>query len=259
MRRKVFMLIAALALAACAQADPVLDGPPEGLQVLPDLVPAPPTDLHTSLEDDGWTIGFTSTLVNVGEGDFILDGTRTADGEWSVEQLVPYSESGTSSAPVDIPMVWGGDGHEHWHVGRVAVYWLEALDADGEPVEGADRRFDTKVGFCFFDSHHDLDFGRSEGGYDSSGCGAEEDDSFRMGLSVGWSDVYEWTLPGQFVSIEGLPDGMYRLWGEADPEGWFVESTRDNNLSWVDVEIFEVEGRRAAKPIAVGPEPQASS
>jgi hypothetical protein len=37
------------------------------------------------------------------------------------------------------------------------------------------------------------------------------------GISVGWADVYNWFLPGQFIEVSGLPDGYYRLETEADP------------------------------------------
>jgi len=223
--------------------------------MLPDLVPDAPVEVRTRPEPDGRTLMlFTSTLVNVGAGDFILNGVRDG-GDWRVEQEIVYSESGVEQLPIDARMEWGGDGHDHYHVGRVAVYWLEALDESGEPVDDFDRRFDNKVGFCFFDSHHTLGFGPEKHVYESHGCGHEDAGTFRMGLSRGWADVYAFFIPGQEIDITGLPDGMYRLWAEADAEGWFREATRDNNATWVDIDLSTLDGSRLATVVAAGPRP----
>lgn len=255
-RTLVLAVTIALVGSACASDDPRLDGPPVGEALYPDLVPDPPEALRTRTEDDGrQLVRFSSTLTNVGEGDFLLDGFLV-DDEWTVEQLIPYSESGSNTVSVEPTMGWGGDGHEHWHVARVAVNWLQPLDDSGEPVDDFEPMFDAKVGFCFFDSHHLLDYGREERRYDSSGCGDEDSDFFEMGMSRGWSDVYDFTLPGQEIEVTGLPDGMYRLWSEADPEGWFREVTKDNNMTWVDFELStrEEDGHRLALVVETGPQ-----
>lgn len=246
-----------LVLASCGQSDSNPSGPPVGNPMLPDLVVEPPAEVRTRREPDGrMLLLFTSTLVNVGDGDFILSGVRDG-GDWRVEQEILYSESGAEIVPADAQMKWGGDEHDHWHVDRVAIYWLEALDENGESVEDFDRRFDSKVGFCFFDSHHTLEFGPEEFVYHADECAELDSETFRTGLSQGWSDVYAFFLPGQEVDISGLDDGMYRLWAEADAQGWFRESTRDNNSTWVDIDLGtrESDGMRLATVVAVGPRP----
>ncbi len=246
-----------LVAAACGQSDSIPSGPPVGNPMLPDLMVEPPLEVRTRPEPDGRImLLFTSTLVNVGDGDFILSGVR--DGEsWHVEQEVMYSESGVEIVPVDASMEWGGDEHDHWHVDRVAIYWLEALDENGQSVEDFERRFDSKVGFCFFDSHHPLEFGPPELAYHPDGCAELDSETFRMGLSRGWSDVYSFFLPGQEVDISGLDDGMYRLWAEADAQGWFRESDPDNNSTWVDIDLStrQSDGVRLALVVAAGPKP----
>jgi hypothetical protein len=211
------------------------------------------------VKDDGTVVmRFTSTLVNVGTGDFILTGSREFD-DWIVTQQIPYTIGGTEKVSTDAEMVWGGDGHEHWHVDRVAVYWLEQLDENGEPVAGFERRYDSKVGFCFFDSHHDQEYGPNEPGYDSSGCGDVDSRTFTMGMSPGWSDVYDFTLPGQEIDITDLPNGLYRFWARADPDGWFEEASEDNNLTWaiIGLSTFDVDGGgRLASVVEAGPSPE---
>ena len=52
-----------------------------------------------------------------------------------------------------------------------------------------------------------------------------------MGLSVGWRDPYQWTLPDQELPLVGLRDGVYRLTATADPDRWFHESNQRNNAT----------------------------
>ena len=235
---------------------------PLGDPVLPDLTPQPAVDVHTKRQEEGvWTLTFSSELVNVGDGEFLLRATRERDDDaWAVEQPIRRSISGVDVAKLDAPVVWGGDGHDHWHIARVATNWLVPLDDAGEPVEGADELVDTKVGFCFYDLIRVLDTGPEEVAHDSEGCGHEDDEYIEMGLSPGWSDVYEWNLPGQTIDITDVADGRYRLWTEADESGWFREQTRDNNLTWVDLELGTIEGElRTAFVLDVGPQPAPAS
>ncbi len=37
--------------------------------------------------------------------------------------------------------------------------------------------------------------------------------------------------------MTGLPDGKYRLWTEIDEQGLFREASRDNNRTWLDIEL----------------------
>jgi hypothetical protein len=257
--RRLTILATTLALVAigCGGDERSLSGPPVGEPVLPDLVPEPPDTLHTMRDNQGvWTMRFTSTIVNVGDGDFILHGDRTGD-QWSVEQQIAYSHSGSELVPTEATMVFAGDGHDHWHVERVATYRLERADGSGVPIAGAEGRADTKVGFCFYDSHKKLDGGPGKAQFSRLSCGKQSDTQFRMGLSPSWGDVYDFTLPGQSVNITDLSDGRYRLWAETDPRAWFREVTRDNNVTWIDLELTTQgpEGTRLAKIVATGPRP----
>jgi glucose/arabinose dehydrogenase len=59
----------------------------------------------------------------------------------------------------------------------------------------------------------------------------------RQGVSVGWADVYPYTLPDQYFDVTNLPPGLYRLSFSVDPEKRFVEGRRDNNESSVLVDL----------------------
>lgn len=254
-----FVAASALAASACGgeATSLVPEGPPVGSPVLPDLVPEPPDVLQMMRDEQGrWSIRFTSVLVNVGEGDFALKGTR-AGGGWDVEQVLTYSESGAELVPVDPTMAWGGDGHEHWHVARVASYRLEPAVEESGAALGPEGREDAKIGFCFYDFGQELDRGPGEARFEREGCGKEDSESFLMGLSPGWGDKYIFSLPGQSIDVSDVPDGAYRLWAQADEKGWFREATRDNNLTWVDFDLAtRSDDLRTATVTSVGPAPE---
>ena len=245
--------------AACGGEGTWTVDEPAGEAMVPDLAPMPPIQLHTSRSEGVDELRFTSTLVNVGEGDFVLRGSRDDSSDrdaWAVDQEIRYSESGASLTPTAAEMVWGGDGHEHWHVRRVAEYRLVPLDESGEEVL-AEAVVDTKIGFCFFDSDRmELGFGPRTAAFSQEQCGDEDHTKFRVGLSPGWGDVYSFALPGQSFDITNVPDGAYRIWAEADPRGWFTETDIDNNPTWADIELYSMaDGFRQYNLIDVGPDP----
>jgi len=252
-RYLVWATTLALIGAACG-GFPTVDNP-VGQPQLPDLVPKPPVDLRVTVEDETTTVRFSSALVNIGEGDFVLRAARDFFNRWRVEQELWYSESGGELLPIGADIAWGGDGHDHWHIRRVVTHRLVPLDESGSPIEDGLFRIDSKIGFCIYDHTQEPGSGEGRAVYDVHQCGDEDDSEVRMGLSPGWADIYEFTLPGQSVDITVVPDGHYRLWAEVDAEGWFTEETRGNNVTWIDFELLTRDGRRFAVLIDVGPEP----
>jgi hypothetical protein len=231
-------------------------GPPVGQPVLPDLVPSPPQRVHLRRLNGRWSLSFDSILVNVGDGEFLLRAKRKGDGPWHVEQDIPYSTSGAKQVPLRTSLVWGGDGHEHWHVPRVATNVLVRLDKQGRPIPGESWN-DAKVGFCFFDFSRQLATkGPEKAVHSRHSCGHEDDEVVGMGLSPGWGDTYPWVLPGQSIDITDLPDGTYRLEAEADQRGRFREVTRKNNRTWAEFELSTRDGLRYAEITKVGPQPR---
>lgn len=252
-------ITAAVALAAGCGGDE-LDAaaepdPPVGSPVLPDLAPKPQYNVLTQQVGNRWRIRFTTTIVNVGEGPFILRATRFPGAEWRAEQDVAYTESGAKQMHVGSVLVWGGDGHEHWHVERVAVVRLVPLDDDGKARVGAKALVDTKVGFCFYDHTHELARGPEERAYSAKSCGTKDSTAVGMGLSPGWNDTYLMGLPGQSIDVTDLPDGRYRLYTDIDPQKRFREASRSNNRTWIDLELRRTGTGLAAPTVATGPTP----
>jgi hypothetical protein len=227
-------------------------GPPVGEPLLPDIAPAPPNAVGMRREGGKWLLGFSTVLDNVGEGDFVLRANRRA-GAWDVEQDVFHSTSGAEVIQTPARLVWGGDGHGHWHVQRVAVNRLVPLDEKGKPVAGKSWA-DSKIGFCFYDGTHLSDTGPPEAVYSRFSCGEKDDTVIGMGLSLGWADIYPIGLPGQTIDVTDVPDGKYRMWVEADPRRWFREATRDNNVTWADIALStKANGTREVEVIQEGP------
>jgi hypothetical protein len=237
-------------LSECAErADAV--APPRS-PLLPDLVVESlvdlqvSTDIHTGQE----RLLFSTTLANLGDGPLILEATRAGRtaSRWTVWQRFVEPTGGESGVLTPGTMVFGGHGHDHWHLRLGASY---VLTGDGT----SSPRAVTKAGFCFFDSSPASSFRGvlPSPAFDRDACASPDTSLLRMGLSTGWADPYVWTLEDQFVEVTGLPDGVYRLWAEADPDRWLRESIEGNNATWVDVRLFQGPELREAEVVASAP------
>lgn len=246
MTRRLVTTVLAAAVVALAVSS--LNGRPaaEGEPLLPDLWSSAPFELQVATLDGRHVLRFTSEINNAGDGALVLRGS-TRRGDFS--QWISHSVSGHTVEPVDVDIAWGGDTHYHWHVADVARYWVESVE--GEPLDGG---FDNKVGFCFFDGvdrHSELPEAPEVPVYLPEGCGSRLNQQLSMGLSVGWGDQYRYDLRGQFIDIEDLPEGRYRLVARVDPDGRFVESDVTNNTASTEFMLLvDANGERTVLPDA---------
>ena len=75
-----------------------------------------------------------------------------------------------------------------------------------------------------------------------------------QGMTRGWADVYDWYLPGQYVEVTGVPDGVYILETLVDPDGLIEESDESNNCGSVYVRLENVDlPSRSAELLGPGP------
>ena len=204
---------------------------------LPNLRMAPLTDLRVDKTPDGHKLlRFSMTVVNVGTGAFEVNATHADSGAttWSVAQRV-YDDAGNShDVTASTQLVFGGDGHNHWHIRDLESAQLIRLD------NGVKVGTSAKRGFCFWDN---VAFRTSLPGaspnwlYGPAGCGTTTSTQVDMGLSVGWGDVYPSSLPDQNIDITGLTPGRYRLQVTADTSGQFLESNDTDNFTYLDLQI----------------------
>jgi hypothetical protein len=212
--------------------------------VLPDLGMAKVIDLQQTRFTDGrLVLRYSTTVVNVGAGAFEVHGTRSSPSEMSQAQRI--FDSGGTFRDVVTPggMVFGGDGHNHWHVDSLATSELIALN--GNRVGTSNKR-----GFCFWDNikyRLTLLGAPRNPFYPAAGCGTLDSSAVAMGLSVGWGDEYAATLPDQYIDITDVATGRYRLQITADRQNWFAETNESNNVTWVDIQL-----RKQGQPKVLG-------
>lgn len=203
--------------------------------LLPDLRMARLTDFSIQQTSDGRRLlRFSSRIVNTGKGRFEARGSRADTGVRTMptKQRIYNTSGGYRTVTTPAVMYYSGDGHNHWHVRDLEDFKLRSLDGRSGVGTGA------KHGFCFYDNvAFRLNLpGAPQSPYYRS-CGTSTSLKVRMGLSVGWGDLYSWRLPDQYVEITDLPDGRYRLTGVADKARWFRESNPTNNTTWTDLRI----------------------
>jgi hypothetical protein len=207
---------------------------------LPDLGMDRPRDFSIRQTSDGRRqLRFTTRIVNIGVGPFEVQALRkNVTGRWVVRQRIYNDAGGYRQVSTPAKVIWGGDGHNHFHLDKLQRFSLHRLKHEGNQVGRGE-----KTGFCFFDN---ADFRTLPGKppapvytQETGACGAGQPQTlqFHMGLSVGWGDDYHADLPDQYIDLTNLPDGLYRLRVEADPNGWFRETGENNNLTWVDLRI----------------------
>lgn len=218
----------------------------------PDLAMAPIGELLVGHEEGGRVyLRFSATLVNIGTGPLLIAAHRPFPlvGDWQVAQQIADADGMYSERLMPTELVFGGDGHDHWHAVGAVAHRLESMD--GQPEAGL-----VKSGFCFFDNvaHQVLPGAPSTAVHAARACGTQGDRDIAMGLSVGWGDEYQWYLLDQAIEISAVPDGRHRLRATADPAGEIAEEDESNNDVVTEVEISTVDGLRRVTKVEGGAE-----
>jgi len=199
-------------------------GGPAGAPHYPDLITLPP--LHIGIEYNPGTgrklLRFSNAAANLGEGPLELDPVNNpANGTTDAYQRI-YTHD-TNGRWYAVATNYVGTfvfhpQHNHWHFENFARYELHGVSADGS-VGGDVFASAEKVSFCLVDSAL-LDPVLE---HNSSQTYTNCTPVLPQGISVGWVDVYPWTLPDQYLDITGLPDGDYWLVSSVDPANLIQE------------------------------------
>jgi hypothetical protein len=223
---------------------------------------------HLEKSEDGakTCMRFDQTFANVGEGAAELHfkiPKNPADTSTDVFARTYFSDGPQHF--VDSPAGnWEfHEAHQHFHYENFVVSDLWATDSRGRHAGSAPLRAGRKVSFCLEDEGIDPQkWGKKGVGprfYKAPDClvFAAEDVDFNyiiQGLTPGWDDVYQWYLPGQYIDVDGVPDGVYILQSTADPDNKLVESDETNNCGTVLVRLTNVaNSARHAEIIGPGP------
>jgi len=213
-------------------------GQDAGAPLYPDLEARPPADLYLATEvlGDGQPhhlLRFATTAVNVGEGRLEMEGDAEPPADPGRSSPVyqnlydgPIGGEVVARAQLGADLVYHPT-HFHFHLDEFASYRLlqrpEGVD-DYRPTayDGA------KTSSCLLDSERVGDDGPESAEY--AGCEGD-----RQGISVGWADVYDASLPDQWVDLgvaDGsapLPDGDYAVEFVVDPADRVDEGGREDN------------------------------
>ena len=185
------------------------------------------TDAQIVVEGGRERLRFSSAIGNFGEGPIELRGNTKRK---PVKAFQHVRQSNGQSIPEEVGRFVRDDrpGHEHWHFRQLAFY---RLTHKGRTVGTM-----QKQAFCLVDSARVRASNRSPNTkrYRESGC---DGDSLRMGISVGWADVYPAELPGQYINLKGVKSGTYRLEFEINPRSGLKERKSPQRRTSVRIRI----------------------
>jgi hypothetical protein len=182
---------------------------------------------------------FTNDIRNVGPGSLILRIPMSAAISGTCEMQQVLRATNGAEASRDAGKCMFHPQHAHFHylgLSSYAMYRAPAANATTPPVVRGDPvARGIKLGYCLIDV--DLFANLAQPGsfwprtYSFPTCNvppsaptSSSSPFEEMGISRGWGDVYTWDLPGQFIDITGVPDGVYDVVSIANPSCLLAES-----------------------------------
>ncbi len=236
-QRRFLLPLLSLALATSAlaalPAGPFATRATAATDRLPDLRMAKLSDFHIVTTSSGRRLlRFTALMLNLGAGAFEVRSTRpNTSTPWDINQVVFDDAGGSRNVDTTATMTYGGDGHGHWHIASVVD---SDLFNENRTVHG------SKIGFCFFDTtlwSPSLPGSPASPRYRETDCARQSELVNTSGISVGWGDLYQWTLPMQWIDITDVPAGDYYLRSIVDARDRFLESSNTNNCTYTRIRI----------------------
>jgi hypothetical protein len=221
-----------------------------------------PTCYETEVQEEGarLCLRFDQNFGNIGEGAmdlrFKLPHGQTPPAANAYQRL--YQSDGSTFQDRLAGQVEFHQAHGHYHFRSFGLSSLWRVDQAGVPMDsqpvrrgnksrpigGQLTRTGRKVSFCMADIGIVNWASNSTGPrtYNAPDCLAPASsdadfDYFTQGITSGWMDVYDWYLPDQYMDVSGVPDGIYLLQTEADPDGLLVEADRSNNCGGVFIQL----------------------
>jgi hypothetical protein len=135
--------------------------------------------------------------------------------------------------------------HDHFHFNDYAAYAL--IDAAGASVATG-----HKQAFCLLDSEVWLT-------EDPTVSPAEKYSCAYQGIQRGWSDVYDTSLPCQWIDVTDVPPGDYTLAIEINPALRLTELSYDNNRMELPITLGNPALAGPTEPCPDGMSPHATT
>ncbi|TWG99583.1 lysyl oxidase [Nocardioides sp. J9] len=180
---------------------------------------------------------FSATVWNAGDGPLVVDGFRrgTQDVMDAFQYFIDSEGNQTGYRQVGT-MIWHkAPSHNHWHFKDFAKYSL--LNADKTEVVVS-----RKESFCLANTDA-VDYTvpgadwQPENTDLHTSCGDQSSISLREVLSPGSGDTYEQFRAGQAFRVDNLPNGIYYIAVEGNPNRNLVESNTGNNRALRKVKL----------------------
>lgn len=189
------------------------------LELRPNIKALPPSDITIGTSIFGNVeLRFSATTWNSGLGPLELRAGETGQGQQNVYQRV-YLDDGNYYDHLAGTFEWH-PSHNHFHFENYALYTLQS-------VKGKSKRSSYKTTFCLMDNLPiDTTLPGAPAAAVYGGCNPDV-----QGMSVGWGDVYVYSLPDQEIDLSRLKDGDYRLYIEADPKNLLLEDNENDNVA----------------------------
>lgn len=227
------------------------------------------------LQDTFWqkeipgTFYLTNSTANIGYGpieifgtgrwfcgDSLVDGNvLCSDSTYSRQEVVQRLYKKTSfgffdyvDSTVGYMQFHSALGHRHLHVDSWVQNSIRLKGISGNPLDWPILAMGNKVSFCVYDHlecntsfksceyngtvHRYVDLPNAGLGSGYNSCG-----DHLQGMSVGYSDIYDFNIEGQDVPVDTLCNGKYYLVAQFDPDNLFKERNRSNNLSVVPMRL----------------------
>ena len=180
----------------------------------------------------------STAVANQGRGAMELRGsTLNADGTQNVLQRV-YHEGGGFHDQLAGTFTYH-EAHSHIHFDNFAAYRLRAVTA-GNGVGDVTAAGD-KVSFCLLDiDRFNPNIPGSPASRVYNSCGQVQ------GISAGWADVYDDSLPDQWIDVTDVAPGQYWLEVIADPDNRLQETDETNNVTRILIDFTRPELRASS-------------
>ncbi|GAA4802252.1 lysyl oxidase family protein [Nocardioides caeni] len=184
-----------------------------------------------TLSPNGKVLRFSATVWNAGNSPMIVDGFRGSnDDEMDAYQVFTDADGNQTGYEKVGTMIWhDAESHHHWHFEDFARYSL--LNAD--KTEAVRSR---KESFCLANTDAvDYTVPGADWQPDNTdlhtSCGDEGSISLRQVLSPGSGDTYAQFRAGQAFRVDNLPNGIYYVAVQANPDGNLIETSTTNNVA----------------------------
>jgi hypothetical protein len=222
----------------------------------PDLVMSAPYDLvlDRKTRRGHVLLRASSSINNHGSGPLRVVGRRRDSRSMTVSQQIQRPGGTFATFPTQallgFKFITGRrygftfPDARYWKFRDAARFQLWSLDSEDKAVSVA--RFGPKLFYCFRDLQRTRPSGRSPHKAVFPACSENpRQRRVTLGTSVGWSDIYPYTYPEQYIDVTGLR-GRFAYVQVADPFNRLFESNELNNVSetFISLPSGRILGRR---------------